>query len=48
MQTETNREQDERAARLAAGAPLREVAGRWLAYEEVDWKKDTYDGTACA
>lgn len=41
-------EQDERAARLAAGAPLREVADRWLAYEkgdeEVGWKKGTYDG----
>jgi integrase len=47
-QTETNRDQDERAARLAAGAPLREVADRWLAYEkgdeEVGWKKGTYDG----
>jgi integrase len=43
-----HREDDERAARLAAGAPLRDVADRWLAYEkgdeEVGWKQGTYDG----
>lgn len=45
---ERDREQDERSARLASGAPLRTVADGWLAYEkgddEVGWKKGTYDG----
>jgi integrase len=39
---------DERAARLAAGALLRDVAHEWLEYEKGDdtvgWKKGTYDG----
>jgi integrase len=43
-----HREQDERAARLASGAPLREIADSWLEYEkgdeEVGWKKGTHDG----
>jgi integrase len=43
-----HREKDERAARLASGAQLREVADSWLEYEkgdeDVGWKKSTYDG----